>query len=302
MKNLTKYNQNPLVSVVMPVYNVGDYLAQAINSILSQSHRNIEFIIVDDASTDNTYAVAREFARRDKRIKLYRNKINSGISITAKKCLSYAKGEFIARMDGDDIALPERFAKQIKYLQSHPETVAIGGQCLLIDKNGSIVGQKNFPTEFEDIYKYIFRFVPLQQPSLMINTALLPKDFQYYRDGMNTAEEIELIFKLFMYGKVENLPDVLLMYRVHNGNTSFKNIKKTFFLTIISRVQAMFEYNYKPDFIGIMTTLAQTLMVLLLPNATIFMLYSIMRKTNLYHKISLLPIQKYAFTNLRKGV
>ncbi len=300
MKNIKQ--NNPLVSVVMPIYNVEAYLPQAINSILSQSYRNIEFIIVDDASTDNSYAIARSFAARDKRIRVYRNKVNSGISITAKKCLSYARGEFIARMDGDDIALPERFAKQIKYLQTHPETVAVGGQCLLIDKDGTIVGQKNFPTEFEDIYKYIFRFVPLQQPTLMINTALLPADFQYYRDGMNTAEEIELIFKLFMYGKVENLNDVLLMYRVHNGNTSFKNIKKTFFLTIISRVQAVFEYNYKPDFVGIITTLAQTLMVLFLSNKSIFMIYSIARKTNLYHKISLLPVQKFALSNVRRGV
>ncbi len=296
-----KYNKQPLISVIMPVYNVGEYLSQAINSILSQSIRDIEFIIIDDASTDNSYKIAREYALRDKRIKLYRNKTNSGISISAKRALSYSTGQFIARMDGDDIALPERFAKQVKYLKSHPLTVAVGAQCLLIDKDGTIIGQKNFPTEFEEIYKYIFQFVPLQQPTLMINRKLLPEDFQFYRDGMNTAEEIELIFKLFMYGKVENLPDVLLMYRVHNGNTSFKNIKKTFFLTIISRVQAVFDYKYRPTALGISVTLIQAIMVLTLSSKTIFWIYSIMRKTTLYHRISILPVSRFSLSAVRKA-
>ena len=286
----------------MPVYNAGKYVSLAINSILSQSYRNIEFIIVDDGSTDNSYQIAKEYAKRDKRIKLFRNKKNSGISITAKRAMSHATGSFIARMDADDIAIPERLAKQVYYLKNHPKTVAIGGQCLLIDKNGTIIGQKNFPTDFESIYKYIFRFVPLQQPTLMINRNLLPEDFEFYRDGMNTAEEIELIFKLFMYGKVENLDDVLLMYRVHNGNTSFKDIKKTFFLTIISRIQAIFDYGYKPDFVGVMITIIQAIMVLTLSKKMIFYLYTITRKTNLYHKISLLPVQKFSLSTIREAI
>lgn len=284
---------------MMPVYNAGEYLSAAINSILYQSYRNIEFIIVDDASSDSSYQIAKYYAARDKRIKLLRNKKNMGISITAKRAMDHATGEYIARMDADDIALPQRLTKQITYLSRHPKTVAVGGQCLLIDKEGVVVGQKTFPTKYEDIYKYIFQFVPLQQPTLMIARKRLPANFQFYRDGMNTAEEIELIFKLFMYGKVENLPDTLLMYRVHEGNTSFKNIKKTFFLTMISRVQAVLDYGYKPTFSGIIITVAQTIMVLLLSQRVIFFLYAMTRNTHLYHRIALFPVRKYSLSSVR---
>jgi glycosyltransferase involved in cell wall biosynthesis len=301
MKNINQKNKT-LVSVVMPVYNAEKYLATAINSILSQSYRNIEFIIVDDASTDKSYKIAGKYAEKDKRIKLFRNEKNMGISITAKRAIDQATGNYIARMDADDIALPERLSKQIKYLSRHTKTVAVGGQCLLIDKDGAVTGQKTFPTKFEDIYKYIFQFVPLQQPTLMIARKRLPKNFVYYRDGMNTAEEIELIFKLFMHGKVENLPDFLLMYRVHSGNTSFINIKKTFFLTMISRIQAIFEYGYKPTLSGVMVTFMQTMMVLFLSQKTIYWLYGMTRKMNFHPKISLLPLKRYSLSIVRESI
>src|SRR3989344_7971206 len=157
----------PLVSIVMPVYNAGDFLVEAVKSILNQTYKNFEFIIVDDASTDSSYSILKQYARKDKRIKLFNNTKNKGISISVKLAISKAKGEFIARMDADDISFPQRLEKQVEYLQKHLQTVAIGTQCLLIDKNGEIIGEKKFPQEFKDIYKYIYQFVPVQQPTLM---------------------------------------------------------------------------------------------------------------------------------------
>lgn len=264
----------------MPVYNAGAYVVEAIESILNQTYKNIEFIIVDDGSTDGSYDIAKSYAEKDKRITLLRNKKNCGVSVTVKKALSSVKSTstYIARMDADDIAVPKRLEKQVEYLKSHPKTVAVGGQCVLIDSRGFTIGQKTFPTKFEDIYKYIFEFVPVQQPTLMIAAKRLPEDFQFYRDGMNTAEEVELIFKLFMHGKVENLSDTLLLYRVHGKNTSFKNIKETFFLTILSRMRGIFSHGYKPTVKGVFITLAQTVTVLLLPEKVTFFLYRIIKK------------------------
>jgi len=199
-----------------------------------------------------------------------------------------ARGQYIARMDADDIALPLRLEKQIEYLEKNKETVAIGGQCLLIDKNGNVTGKKTFPREFKDIYKYIFYFIPLQQPTLMINTNLLPDDFEYYKDGMNTAEEVELIFKLFQYGKVENVNDWLLMYRIHETNTSLINIKKTFLLTLLSRIKAIYAYNYRPDLGGIIVNFAQALLVMLLPRTVTFFIYKALRSTYLLRSFPLL--------------
>jgi glycosyltransferase involved in cell wall biosynthesis len=284
----------PLVSVVMPVYNAGEYLVEAIESILNQTYTNFEFIIVDDASTDNSFEILKSFEKRYKNIKVYRNRRNVGVSTAVKRAIDKVKGQYLARMDADDIATPDRLEKQVAYLQSHKRTVAIGGQCLLIDKDSNIIGKKTFPTSFKAIYKYIFQFIPLQQATLMIDRSKLPSTFEYYIDGMNTAEEVELFFKLFQYGKVENLNETLLYYRYHNRNTSFLNVRRTFFLTLISRIKAVYHYGYKPTTMGIAITLLQTGVVFLLPQAvTLFMYRSLI--WTMRHNLLFFPKKKTSF-------
>ena len=278
MKKQTKIrSKKALVSVVIPVYNAGKYLIPAINSILNQTYKNLEIIFVDDCSTDDSYKILKQYADHDTRIKLLKNQKQRGVSITVKKAIDMATGDYIARMDADDIALPDRISKQVAYLKKNERTVAVGGQCLLIDAKGHIIGKKTFPTQFKHIYKYIFEFVPVQQPTLMIAAHRLPKDFEYYRDGMNTAEEVELFFKLFQYGKVENLSEVVLMYRIHDKNTSFHNIRETFALTLISRINGVYHYGYTPTLRGILITIAQTVIVFLLPTSLTIRLYRAIR-------------------------
>lgn len=272
MKNIINQKQ-PLVSVIMPVYNAGDFLLEAIESILNQTYKNFEFIIVDDASTDNSWKILKKFKKKDKRIKIYRLKENVGVSKTVKYAIKKAKGKFLARMDADDVTSPQRLEKELNYLLKNQEAVAIGTQCRLINKEGKIIGKKIFPIKFEDIYKYIFIFIPVQQPTLMINRTKLPKDFEYYHDGLNTAEEVELIFKLFQYGKVENLNKFLHYYRIHDKNTSLSNIKKTFLITFYSRLKTIFKYNYKPTVKGLVISFVQALIVLILPSTLIIKIY-----------------------------
>lgn len=279
MKITKQKNRQPFVSVVMPLFNAEKYVSDAINSILAQNYQNLEFIIVDDRSTDGSYKIALDYAKCDKRIRLFRNKKNEGVSVTTKRAIDRARGEFIARMDADDIAIPTRISKQVEYLKKHTGTVAVGGQCILIDKESNVIGEKQFPLKFEDIYKYSFRFVPVQQPTLMIAKKRLPVNFEFYVDGMNTAEEVELFFKLFQHGKVENLKDTLLFYRIHDKNTSFANIKQTFLLTLISRIKAVYKHNYKPTIIGVFFTLIQAAIVLSLPSRLTLFLYRNIRKT-----------------------
>lgn len=261
----------------MPVYNAGDFLVESIESILNQTYKNYEFIIVDDASTDNSWEILKRFKSRSKKIKIYRFKKNKGVSATVKYAISKVKGEFIARMDADDIAVTNRLDKQLSYLKSHKQTVAVGGQCVVIDKSGNKIGEKRFPTGFKEIYDYIFKFIPLQQPTLMIARNRVPRDFIYYLDGMNTAEEVGLLFKLFQYGKVENLADFVLFYRVHGKNTSLSHLKTTYLLTLYSRLLAVIKYNYRPKLDGILVTLLQTMVVLILPTSWTLKLYSMMK-------------------------
>lgn len=270
--------RKPMISVVMPVYNAGEFLVAAIESILKQTYKDFEFIIVDGGSKDNCWNIIKRYAKRYKKIKAYRNKSQIGLSKTVKQAISHAKGQFIARMDADDIALPKRLEKQIVYLLENTNTVAIGAQCFVINKKGRIMGEKTFPTSFDEIYKYIFKFIPIQQPTLMIAKDRLPVNFEFYRDGMNTAEEVELLFKLFQYGKVENLPDFLLKYRIHDNNTSLKNVKKTFLLTLFSRFKAIIVYDYRPTIDGVIVTLLEIPFVLLLPQKIVFRLYDWIRK------------------------
>lgn len=278
MKNLIK--NSPLVSVVMPVYNAGNFLHDSIQSILDQDYKDFEFIIVDDASTDNSWKIIKDFKKKDKRIKCFRFKKNLGVTSAVKFAIAKTKGRFLARMDADDIAHPKRLKQQVEYLLNNPQLVAVGTQCYLIDEKNKIIGEKKFPIKFEEIYSYILKFIPLQQPTLMINRSKLPKDFQFYNNRFNTAEEIELIFKLFQYGKIENLEKKLHYYRLHQSNSSLKEPKKTFFLTLLSRIKAIFLYGYKPSLEGIIFTIAQTIVVAFLPNFLIIKLYWFLRNNN----------------------
>lgn len=276
---MKKINKQPKVSIILPVHNAGKYLIDCLNSLLTQTYKNFELIIVDDHSTDKSKKILREYDAKYKSIKLIRNKKQMGVSETVKIAISHTTGDYIARMDADDIALPTRLEKQVNYLEKHKKTVAIGGQCYTIDSNNKLIGRKTFPTEFKDIYKYIFRFIPVQQPTLMIAKKRLPENFVYYVDGMNTAEEVELFFKLFTYGKVENLDEPVLLYRIHDQNTSLKNVKETFLLTLVARIKAIFRYGYKPNTSGVMYTILQTIVVLLLPQKLILALYKFFRNT-----------------------
>jgi glycosyltransferase involved in cell wall biosynthesis len=279
---MKQINNNPLISVVMPVYNAEEYLAQAIDSILAQSYQNFEFIIVDDASTDNSWKILKEYASVHPQIKLIRNKWNEKQARAVTRAMDEAQGDFIARMDADDVSFPHRLEMQVKYLLKHPRTVAVGGQCILIDKEGNITGEKRFPMKFEDIYEYAFKFCPVQQPSLMIAKKRLPEDFEYYNHDMAPVEDAELVYKLMKYGKLENLPYYMLMYRIHGENSSLKNFKKSFFLTLISRIRAITQYGYVPTPGGVLFTIAQSMVVFVLPQSVTSAIYRSMKRISIY--------------------
>lgn len=270
---MKKQNQ-PLISVVMPAYNAGKFLVESLQSIQNQTYQNWELIIVDDASTDNTWSTLKAFSAQDTRIRIFKNKVNSGVSVTANRALSYAKGEFIARMDADDISMPSRFEKQIEYLLKNKNIVAVGTQCDLINSEGVIIGKKNFPCDFASIKKLIFERIPMQQPSIMVNKNLLPKDFVWYDKNFGAAEEIELMFKFFQLGEIRNLPEKLLQYRLHGNNTSLKNVKKTFYLTVKSRIRGITVYGLKPSLKSIFVTGAQLVLVTALPAKYIYPIFS----------------------------
>lgn len=262
----------PTVSVVMPVFNAALYLSAAINSIIHQSFQDWELIVVDDGSSDNSLEIAQGFVAFDGRVKVF-TLPHSGVATAANYAISQASGQYLARMDADDVAFPHRLAKQLDFLKQHQGMIAAGTQCVVINEQGKTTGKKLFPTSASKIKEMMFYYYPLQQPSLMVNTALLPKDFVWYSPGLEAAEEHELLFKLLQYGEVENMPEFLLFYRIHSHNTTKINPKRDFWQILKTRLKGVYHYGHLPSIRAVVFTFAQLLTVGLLPQKLIYPIY-----------------------------
>ncbi len=159
------------ISVLMGIYNCADTLPNAIESIQAQTYTNWELILCDDCSTDATCSVAKQYADSDSRIKLIQNETNSKLAFTLNHCLDYATGEFIARMDGDDRSAPDRFEKQIHYLQEHPEIDLVGTAMQRFYNDGSL-GMIDYAPEIPDKYT-MHRTTPFKHATVMMRTKVL---------------------------------------------------------------------------------------------------------------------------------
>src|SRR4051812_11486227 len=140
----------PAVSVVMPVYNTERYLKYALDSVLAQTFKDYEFIILDDGSSDDSVHIIQEYAERDDRIRFFPLEHRGYVSLL-RRGLNHCRGEFVARMDSDDISMPDRFEKQIAYLREHPEVVALGTRVILIDPYGSRVEKPSHKLTHDEI-------------------------------------------------------------------------------------------------------------------------------------------------------
>jgi glycosyltransferase involved in cell wall biosynthesis len=208
----------PLISVCMPVYNAERYIEEAIESILGQTFSDFEFLIMDDGSADRTLAILERYATQDARIRLSR-RLNAGLVPCLNEMLHQARGELIARMDADDIALPERFARQVEFLRSHPEVDVVGGAQEHIDSKGRLLTVYHDFQEHEEIQECGMRgSCPINHPSVMMRRkAVLAVGG--YRAEM-TAEDLDLWLRMGECGRLANLPDVVTRYRLHKSSLS----------------------------------------------------------------------------------
>lgn len=280
MKNTPKV---PTISVYMPVYNCNGYLSYAIESILAQSFTDFEFIIIDDGSTDSSKKTISKYAKLDKRIRAFSNQTNQGVSYTANRAIGKCRGQFIARMDADDISFPERLARQLNFLKKHPDTVACGTQCLVIDEKNMITGEKTFPTKSKDLRKMAFFALPMQQPSVMVNRALLPKNFTWYFDKRSAGEDVGFIFRLLKYGEIGNLSEKLLCYRDTPNSLTKRRLRATSNSIIQGRLQAIHK-GHRPSLLFYPYCLIQFLAIAILPPTVVLYCWSLirgMRKVNL---------------------
>lgn len=208
---------SPKISVVMAVYNGMPYLKAAVKSILGQTYGDFEFIIVDDASTDGSLKYLASL--KDRRIKLLKNKKNMGLAKSLNIALRQAYGDFIARMDADDVSLPERFEKQIKFLEKNPEIDLCGTWAYLIDSKGNKIGEKKYPVEPEKVKKALTWYTAVIHPTYM-GTARFFKELGGYRDNFDFAEDYDLLSRAKNRFKIANIGQKLLLFRLHNTRRS----------------------------------------------------------------------------------
>lgn len=272
-----KQNKKPLISVIMPVYNYEVYVEEAIKSILNQTYSNFEFIIVDDASRDNSRGIIRNYQKQyPQRIKLIslKKNLNCGGDRCANVGIKIARGKYIARMDADDIALPTRLEKQVEFLESNPDIFLVGSNAYVIDKEGKIMGEKTEPESNEKIYSNYLTFHPLIHPSCMYRRKLnRKKNFQYeitYKSNNDYLTFFKLICENY---KFTNIKEKLLLYRIHEKSDTFRNVKMAFFTTLRIRFSIILKYHYRPTLKALITNFAQIILVSLLPKELIIKLY-----------------------------
>lgn len=203
----------PAVSVVMSVYNDAEQVAATISSILQQTFSNFEFIIIDDCSTDNSPGVIQSF--NDARIKLLKNETNHGLAASLNRGIHEAKGKYIARIDSDDIALPERLQVQFNFMEQHPEI----GVCGSYYKNfGYLTNISTVPLDDFSIKFKLLYDCPLLHPSLIIRKEVLDKNNMYFNPAFRKNQDYELYSRLVDVTKFANIPQVLMQYHQVESN------------------------------------------------------------------------------------
>lgn len=249
-------NGIPLVSAVMAVHNEERHISSAIESILSQDFADFELVIVDDASTDGTPTILRDVASQDHRVNVVMNTTNQGMGRSFNRGVSVSRGRYIARMDGDDVALSGRFAGQVAALESDPGFAVVGGQLELIDEHGTWVGNRQYPLTDDALKRNILRFSPFAHPATMIRRAAI-EEAGGYDQRYTPAEDLDLWCRLGRRWKFANLSDYVLRYRLHNRSMTARHSRRMQWQTLAVRWRAVTHYGYRPSAPDVVYSLAQ---------------------------------------------
>lgn len=231
---------NVKISIILPSYNSEKFLSESIKSVLGQTLKDFELIIIDDGSKDKSLKIAEGFAKKDNRIKLLKNKNNLGLQKTLNLGLKYSKGKYIARMDADDIMDRSRLEKQFNYLEKNKEIFLVGSSAKVIDESGIKIG----------IFKKFNNFKKIKNKMVDSNTMIHPSvmfrnNFGFfYREKFKSSEDYDLFLRMISSGKkITNLPEELISYRIYrksfvftmpNQEFYFKKAKEFYFQRISS--------------------------------------------------------------------
>jgi len=211
------------VTVIMPVYNAARYVAEAVESILAQTFTDFEFIIIDDGSTDETPAILARYS--DPRIRVVRKECNEGLVAALNLGIELARGKYLARMDADDVSLPQRFEKQVAALDRMPDVAVLGTKAIQIDISGRFIEHVVSVTEPSAIRRRLEAGItPIVHPSVMMRTHFI-RQLGGYRTAFRHAEDKDLWLRAIERGaQIRNLNGVLLLHRANPDGVRLTNI------------------------------------------------------------------------------
>jgi glycosyltransferase involved in cell wall biosynthesis len=213
------------VSVLLPVWNTAPFLDAAIDSILEQTFPSFELIVIDDGSTDGSGAIAERFACRDARVRVI-HRSHEGLSASLNAGLALARGEYVARMDADDISVTDRLRKQVAHLDARPACVAVGSWIEVVDEDGQYIGRKTFATEHDAIRAALLRGISqMAHPTVVARRDVL-RAMGGYDARRYPSEDFDLWFRLGERGELANLGEVLLKHRRHAAAVGVRDREK----------------------------------------------------------------------------
>lgn len=269
-------NWNPKISVIMANYNCEKYLIESIDSILEQSFSDFEFIIIDDGSTDDSWIIIQDYAKKDNRIIAIKNKENLKVSKTRNKWLKIAKWEYIAIMDSDDVSYLDRFEKQINYLQKNPEAVIVWWTMDIMDEKWKIYSRRKYNLTDTLIRKKLFRYSPFCHATTMFRKDVIEKCWGY-NIYLPEAEDYDLFFRIWLHWNFWNLEIPTYKMRVNSKWLTLTNTKRMELLTLFVRRKAVVEYWYKMSIWDKIYYILQMISIYLIPSRLKVWIFNLLR-------------------------
>lgn len=270
----------PLISVVMPAHNAQKYISGAIESILNQTFKNFELIIINDSSTDKTLTIVKSFSKKDSRIRIVNNDTRLNIARTLNKGISLAKSNIIARMDADDIAFPNRLELQYKLINSSKNIAVVGANIAIMNTVGKQIAIRKYPNSTGELKKCLFRYSPFAHPIVMFRKDMF-EEVGGYNPKYSPTEDLDLWFRLGSMYKFKSISEPLLKYRIYERSSSHKAIKNLEILVFKIRLNAISKYGYRPSLYDIIYNVFQFITLWFTPPAYRIKMYNLLRNNDL---------------------
>jgi glycosyltransferase involved in cell wall biosynthesis len=268
----------PAVTVLMPAFNADRYISAAIESILDQTFKDLEFIICDDCSTDTTWQIIQDYAKKEKRIIPVKNDKNLGIAGNRNKLLSMAQGDYIVWQDADDISVPNRVELQYHFMEQRPEIGISGGWLQFFNEKGDS-GIRKYAEDDKSIRSKIFRYSPVAQPAAIVRKKCLD-EAGWYDLKYPLSEDLEMSFRIGKNYQFANISKVLIRYRENITSATFTNLKKMELNALEIRLKYASSGNYSMTFTDKIYNWLQYISIYIIPPKLKIRLFNLIRNTN----------------------